>query len=150
MWNFAFTLKALFIVSQDGQLTGQDRNINKLKDSYLHWSKNQLKELAGSLDRLNKGTTKRPNSLWNEIYNTSNNIKGLGGSFGYFLMTDIATSLCKYLRNIESSSDIHPQIIEAHIDAMEQVICHGIEGLGGEAGLLLMESLKQSIEKLKP
>lgn len=121
--------------------------IDKLKDTYLHWTRTQLKKLHSHLHLLERQGLNKPGNLMNEIFDLAHNIKGLGGSFGYFLMTDIAASLCDYVRNVENIADMKIEIIFAHVTAMDVVISKEIEGSGGETGNEIIVRLQEIIEE---
>lgn len=92
--------------TKNNPISKNRRGIDKLKDTYLHWTKTQLEKLHAHLHLLERKDISRPGSLVSEIFDLTHNIKGLGGSFGYYLMTDIAASLCEYVRYMNKSSDI--------------------------------------------
>ena len=82
--------------TQNNTASDSRQGVDKLKDTYLHWTKAQLVKLHGYLRLLDREVEDRPDNLVSEIYHLTHDIKGLGGSFGYYLMTDIATSQIKY------------------------------------------------------
>jgi chemotaxis protein histidine kinase CheA len=135
--------------SQNRNTSGSRQGIDKLKDTYLHWTKTQLKKLHGHLQLLEREDLTKPDSLVSEIFDLAHNIKGLGGSFGYYLMTDIASSLCEYVRYMDRVSDIRTDIISAHVTAMDVVIAEEIEGSGGEEGNEIIVRLQKLIEENK-
>lgn len=123
--------------------------IDKLKDTYLHWTKTQLKKLHTHIHLLKRKDINRPDTLISEIFDLSHNIKGLGGSFGYYLMTDIASSLCDYVRYEEKVSNVKTEIIIAHVTAMDVVISEEIEGSGGDEGNKIITRLQHMISEDK-
>lgn len=134
-------------ISQETTAEDNTQGIDKLKDTYLHWTKTQLKKLHSHLHLLTRDDLTKPDSLLTEIFDLSHNIKGLGGSFGYYLMTDIASSLCEYVRYIEKVTDVRTDIITAHVTAMNVVIEEEIEGSGGDEGNEIIIRLQKLIEK---
>lgn len=122
------------------------KGVDKLKDTYLHWTQTQLSKLHEHLHLLERKDLNKPDSLINEIFDLAHNIKGLGGSFGYYLMTDIASSLCEYVRYMEKVSDVHADVISAHATAMDVVISEEIEGTGGDEGNEIIVRLQKMIE----
>ncbi|MCK5424012.1 MAG: Hpt domain-containing protein [Emcibacter sp.] len=122
------------------------QGIDKLKDTYLHWTRTQLEKLHTHLHLLERKDVARPDSLVSEIFDLTHNIKGLGGSFGYYLMTDIASSLCEYVRYMEKNTDMKTDVMRAHIIAMDVVISEEIEGSGGDEGNEIIIRLQKLIK----
>ena len=135
------------MTTQNDPISENRQGIDKLKDTYLHWTKTQLKKLHTHIHLLERQGQNRPGNLMTELFDLSHNIKGLGGSFGYFLMTDIAASLCDYVRNIEDIADLKIKVITAHITAMDVVIAKEIEGSGGNAGNEIINRLQEIIKE---
>jgi len=129
-------------------VTENEQAIDKLKDTYLHWTKFQLEKLHSSLHLLERDDNCTPDKILTEISDQARNIRGLGGSFGYFLMTDIAFSLYRYIHNMDVISNSHLDIITAHVRAMDRVIFEEIEGGGGDRGANIVADLSRMIEKV--
>ncbi len=119
--------------------------VDKLKDTYLHWTNKQLEQLHFLLHLLESGDLKSVENLGAEIFELAHNIKGLGGSFGYYLMTDIGASLCEYIRHTENIATLKTHVIAAHIHAMDMVASEGIEGSGGERGQEIFTHIQDTI-----
>ena len=66
--------------------------------------------------------------------------------FGYYLMTDIASSLCEYVRYMEKNTDMKTDVMRAHIIAMDVVISEEIEGSGGDEGNEIIIRLQKLIK----
>tara|TARA_R110002073_G_scaffold29086_5_gene91854 strand:+ start:3830 stop:4252 length:423 start_codon:yes stop_codon:yes gene_type:complete len=105
-----------------------------LKNTYLNWTGNQLSKLKSNLHILEENKTDKPDSVIPDIFQIVHNMKGLGSNFGYYLMTDIATSLCEYMRYKETVAEVDITIIRDHIEAMDQVNRDKISGSGGPEG----------------
>jgi len=67
----------------------------QLVQYYLDWTEDAIQELAGHIDKARSAP--EPDVL-QAIYEISHNIKGMGTSFGFPLMTEAGRSLCGYLR----------------------------------------------------
>ncbi len=108
--------------------------IDKLRGSYLRWTRNQLYMLHEHLAVMEQIAPDTSQDQLAKICDLVHNIKGLGGSFGYYLMTDIASSLNEYILTAKQNSDIQTEVIRAHVSAMDMVINEDIEGDGGDRG----------------
>ena len=76
------------------------------------------------------------------IFGIAHNIKGQGGSFGFHLITDIGASLSDMTEEHSVFGADEIDIIDAHLQAMHQVIAEDIRGDGGEAGAALIARLR--------
>ncbi len=119
--------------------------IDKLRNSYLRWTKNQLCMLHEYLAMMEQAAPGTSQDQLAKIRDLAHNIKGLGGSFGYYLMTDIASSLNEYILTVDKDSDILPTVIKAHIAAMDMVINENIKGDGGKQGDKIIVRLQKMI-----
>jgi len=124
--------------------------INNLNGSYLYWAKNQLIELHKHLHSLKQSDLRDAENIRTEILNHIQNFTGLSRSFGYYLMTDIADSLNKYIRSVEDFSNVYPDIIASHFNAMDFIIHYNIEGYGGERGNKIIAQLQEKLQKSTP
>lgn len=71
----------------------------------------------------------------NAIREISHDLKGMGGSFGYDLITEICASLNKYLTKTEEAGDPpNSKILRAHLSALKTILDENIKGDGGESG----------------
>lgn len=97
-----------------------------------------LKELIARLD----DTPPDPRELNKEMHAIAHNIKGMGTSFGYPLMTEAGASLCTYLRGLgDRAAD--KRIVAAHHSLMQSILEQKITGDGGAREQGLIRDLKQ-------
>lgn len=114
-----------------------------LASTYLDWTTEQIMDLFGKLEILEQDLPPSPAALLREIHDRTHNIKGLGGSFGYHLLTDVAASLCFYVRQAEEEVACNTKVLRAHIEALNMIIEEKISGSGGEPGSQLLSRLKE-------
>ena len=122
--------------------------IEQMTENYLDWVEADLVNLDKELAQLNPGGGHA--ERLEGIYRTSHDIKGQGGSFGYQLMTEIGTLMCRYIENVEG--DLTQEDIELMTlchQSMRAVISGRLSGDGGEAGRLVLDGLSQVAEKVK-
>ncbi|WP_321395433.1 Hpt domain-containing protein [Emcibacter sp.] len=121
--------------------------INSLSNTYLDWTRSQLKDMFNLIERYEDGQKSFNAAILEQLFDLSHNIKGMGGSFGYHLMTDVGGSLCSYLHRIEQPEAASFNVINAHIKAMDLIVSDDITGSGGHAGQKLLSQLHNMIEK---
>jgi len=83
-----------------------------------------------------------------EYFTAIHNIKGLGGSFGYNLVTMVADSNCRLLKFVEAQGDQVLRLCEAHLMTLESILGKNIKGDGGDAGKQIVDKLSGSVSKL--
>ncbi|MAU41463.1 MAG: hypothetical protein CMF31_07560 [Kordiimonas sp.] len=121
--------------------------IDSLSANYVNWTRDQVKELYRLHDQFQEADEQSLHSLQLTIYDMAHNIKGMGSSFNYPLMTDIGASLCLYLKKLGKDATAQSPVIEAHIKSLDTVINQEITGDGGEAGAELRARLSSLVEK---
>jgi HPt (histidine-containing phosphotransfer) domain-containing protein len=77
-------------------------------------------------------------------------IKGMGGVFGYPLLTEFAKSLHDFLKELEDLDELQQEIVSIHVDTLYVVVSHRIKGSGGVLEAQLRASLKAAVDKAKP
>jgi hypothetical protein len=128
-------------------MTGDQGNYSYAEDEelvgqFLNWTGDAVKELRTIADGLEE---RQPaaSDAGDRIYDLSHNIKGMGSSFNFDLMTAVGTSLCRYIKH--SGDTISAKVIDAHVRIFEVVLEHRITGDGGEKGAALQKRLAEII-----
>jgi hypothetical protein len=90
-----------------------------------------------------------------EIHAIGQSIAGQGGSFGYPLMTALATQLCHYIEDhvfpvagTRGVTDPELEVVKVHVEAMRLVQQQKMEGDGGPVGQKLVAGLGMVIKKV--
>ncbi|MBI1778755.1 MAG: hypothetical protein HYR63_25715 [Proteobacteria bacterium] len=76
-------------------------------------------------------------------------LKGLGGTFDYPLVTRIAKSLNDYAVSLSKVGRPQLEVIALHIDALYVLLAQSITGTGGEIEWQVLEGLSQATQKFK-
>ena len=85
--------------------------------------------------------------LFPKIFRQSHDIRGLGSTFGYELITEIGGSLCTFLGGIAQHDDEAMEVVSAHVDALCAVIANDVKGDGGIVGREITEVLSKAVAK---
>lgn len=75
-------------------------------------------------------------------------IAGLGGTFGYPLLTVIGTSLVDLVTGREKFTPLLLSTVGVHADALSLVYNKRLQGGGGEDGSMLVENLAKAVERV--
>jgi len=113
-----------FSYADDEELVGQ----------FLDWTGNALVEMREIVDAMPERDIANGETA-TRLYDLSHNIKGMGSSFDFQLMTAVGTSLCVYVKKREG--EMSRRVIDAHIRAFEVILANKIKGDGGEKGAAL-------------
>lgn len=120
-------------------------NIDKeLQDNYLQWTETALADMRTHHARL--CSNPQDTTIISDIFSIAHNIKGMGASFGFPLMTETGVSFCRYIRSLDGQ-DIDPEVIEAHIRSLEVILSNRIQGDGGDIGRELIDSLTTMVDR---
>ncbi|MEM8799226.1 MAG: Hpt domain-containing protein [Pseudomonadota bacterium] len=116
----------------------------ELVQSYIDWTEQSLTELSSHHQALsvNPSDTK----LQHAIYSIAHNIKGMGSSFGFPLMTDAGASLCRYIKTLPPRP-ANTQVIEAHMKCFEAILTHRIRGTCHGKGEQLITRLRTLVDR---
>ena len=107
---------------------------------YLDWTSKALMELDKLLVHLK--SEKGAEGLNTKMYAIAHNLKGMGSSFGFDLMTASGASLCEYLRKLEERN-ASASVVGAHLKAMKVILDKRITGDGGDDGKALVARLNK-------
>lgn len=114
---------------------------DELMDHYLTYTEKTLAELHTLTSRL--ADDENPAALTEEMHALAHNIRGMGSSFGFPLMTRVGTTLCTYLRALADDQQAVPDIVSAHLKAMDTILENRILGEGGDEGQALISRLSE-------
>lgn len=125
-----------------------DQTITDAAGDYVKWVKDDLKKLRAALDSLVQSDENHAQAL-KILFNTSHDMKGQGGGFGYDLMTVIADQLCGLIDKF--GGEVGPdeiEVLQLYVDALHVVIAKKLTGDGGKEGKRLLDGLAKVSAKL--
>ena len=76
-------------------------------------------------------------------------IKGMGGTFGYPLLSHLAKSLKDFIAKLGLPNETQLEVISIHVDAMYVVLAQGIHNQGGPSEKALLETLQTAVSKVQ-
>lgn len=122
--------------------------VEKSSDNFAKQVAAKLKVLRESLAALSDETAPHM-ALIERVASDALEIKGLGGTFKFPLLTQIAKSLHDYAAQIKDPNVWHGVIFAHHIDALYVVLAQRITGLGGKVEAELLKALRQASTKYR-
>lgn len=113
---------------------------------YAKWADDDLGRMRASFDELKQTSLDDPNNI-KTMLRICWDMKGLGGTFGYPLVTTITHYLSNYLEHCLNSADttISASVVSPHIDALYVVLSQKISGDGGAIGRELVNGLEKLV-----
>jgi hypothetical protein len=130
-------------------LSRAEKVIVKHSDGYIDRAQIQLDELIQTVQQA-KSDTENRRVLFDRIFQQSPDIRGMGATFGYHLVTAIGASLCNFIEDVTKTDDAAMEVVKAHTDALRAIIGNDVKGDGGPVGLELVDSLAKAVEKVAP
>ncbi|MBI1777237.1 MAG: Hpt domain-containing protein [Proteobacteria bacterium] len=79
------------------------------------------------------------------MFQVVHDLRGGGTSFGYPLVTQIGSLLCKYIEHREDADDGEIDVIRAHVDALRAVVLSKLKGDGGAIGQEIVKGLHKIV-----
>ena len=131
------------------RLADADRKIIGASLGFTDWASTDISEALASLEKFaGGGDAEEAISL---IFRVAHDLKGQGTTFGYPLVTQIAGSLCDFIRTVKSPPpDDVVSVVRAHLTALNLVLKQNIKGNGDAAVQQLVEKLSLAVERVPP
>jgi hypothetical protein len=101
---------------RESAIENAQRQIDDMKPSFIDWLDRELKELsvATRLVTNNPGDT----SALERAHEASCQLRDVGGTMGYELVTFVATNFCGILDAMRAGAPLDKDMIDCHMDAL--------------------------------
>ena len=117
-----------------------------LSSNFTQWLADEITKLEGSRHQVKvDGLT--PASMEN-LYLRAHDLKGLGTTYGYQLITRIAGSLCRMIDDKEKRASTPMDLVDAHIDAIKAAVRDGIKSDEHPVGSVLVLELERRVREM--
>ena len=137
----------------DTILTRVREGVEELKQDFTAAALVSLAQLEAGAAELHagreSGATSDQDETLRRVYRESHDLRGLGGTFDYPLITHIGSSLCDLIERLESLTERHLEAIELHVRAMKLVLAERLTGDGGAQGQALAAGIEELAGKLR-
>ena len=114
--------------------------LKSLSGNFAEWLQDELTKLEGARQRVRTEGLNPENA--EALYMRAHDLKGLGATYEYPLVTRIAGSLCKLIDDPAKRMTAPMVLIDAHIDAIKAAVKNGIQTDGHPTGKVLVEELE--------
>lgn len=130
-------LKSAKAPSVDEAVKRAEAKIAEIAIDQPDWADEDLDRLTTACNNAEKDEENRKAHL-DELYIFAHNLKGMGGNFGYPIVTDITSMLC---RCAEHQPEPDMRVISLYVDSLRVVFENGLAGDGGKEGRTLVARL---------
>ncbi len=118
--------------------------LKSLSGNFAQWLQDEITKLETARETVRvEGAT--PQTL-ESLYMRAHDLKGLGSTYGYPLITRIAASLCKLTDDAEKRSRAPMPLIDSHIEAVRAAVRDEIKTDEHAAGRELVEELEKRVQ----
>ena len=125
-----------------------DETLKAMAGSMQQWIEtdmNKLQELRLTAERARWSA-----ASVEALMGAAHDLKGLGETYGYPLVTTIAASLCQLTETDAGKAAVarDPQLARAHVDALRAIVRDGIRSPDHPTGAALRRTLEAEVAKL--
>ena len=118
--------------------------LKSLASNFSQWLNDEIVKLEGARQQVRaEGITAE--SMEN-LYLRAHDLKGLGATYEYPLVTRIAGSLCKLIDDPDKRAEAPLFLVDAHIDAIKAAVKGGIQSDTHPTGHALVSALEQRVK----
>jgi hypothetical protein len=122
--------------------------LKSLSGNFAEWLNDEVAKLEAARQRVrHDGLT--PDASEN-LYLRAHDLKGLGATYEYPLVTRIAGSLCKLIDDPAKRAEAPLFLVDAHIDAIKAAVRGGIQTDIHPVGRALVEELELQVKDFQP
>jgi chemotaxis protein histidine kinase CheA len=125
-----------------------DETLKAMAESMQHWINADIVQLQNL--RLAAEAASWDAASVEALMCAAHDLKGLGATYGYPLVTQIAASLCRLTETDAGKAVVarDPTLARAHVDALRAVVRDGIRSQGHPVGAALRRTLDAEVAKL--
>jgi hypothetical protein len=116
-----------------------------LSDNFGQWMDDELVKLSAARERI-RGEGYNAETAEN-LYFRAHDLKGLGATYGYPLVTRIAGSLCRLIDEPDTRLRAPVFLLDAHIDGINAAVRSKICDVDHPVGKTLVEELERRVKE---
>ena len=114
--------------------------------NFAQWLNDEIVKLETSRQTVRaQGVT---TETMENLYLRAHDLKGLGTTYGYQLITRIAGSLCRLIDDKEKRATVPLELVDAHIDAIKAAVRDDIKSDEHPVGRVLVEELERRVRTM--
>jgi len=118
--------------------------LKSLASNFTQWLADEITKLEAARQQVKAGGA-TPENMEN-LYLRAHDLKGLGTTYGYQLITRIAGSLCRMIDEKDKRANTSLELVDAHIDAIKAAVRDDIKSDDHPVGSILVEELERRVK----
>ncbi len=120
--------------------------LKSLSGNFAQWLNDEVGKLEAARQAVRaEGVTA---DTMETLYLRAHDLKGLGATYGFPLITRIAGLLCRLIDDKNTRVDAPMPLIDAHIDAIKAAVRDGIKDMDHPIGKALVQELETRVTEL--
>lgn len=120
--------------------------LKSLASNFAQWLSDEITKLEAARQEVRaQGMTAE---AMENLYLRAHDLKGLGTTYGYQLITRIAGSLCRMIDDKEKRAAAPLELVDAHIDAIKAAVRDDIKSDEHPVGSVLVEELERRVKAI--
>jgi chemotaxis protein histidine kinase CheA len=84
-----------------------------------------------------------------EFYRRAHDLKGLGTTYGFPIISEFAASLCHLLDSPEARARVPRKVLEGHVNAIAAAVKQNITNVDHPVGQALLQELRDQVRKIE-
>lgn len=135
-------------VFSEEALARADKTLEAMSGSFEKWLDADIAKLQGA--RLSAAEAAWSDAALDVIWRAAHDLKGMGGTYGYPLVTQLAASLCRLTETEagKSATRANPALIDAHVDGLRAAVRDHITSDAHPVGRALVQTLETKVRQL--
>jgi hypothetical protein len=117
-----------------------------LASNFTQWLADEIYKLEAA--RAQVKTAGMTVETMENLYLRAHDLKGLGTTYGYQLITRIAGSLCRMIDDKEKRISAPLELVDAHIDAIKAAVRDDIRSDEHSIGRTLVQELERRVQEM--
>jgi chemotaxis protein histidine kinase CheA len=120
--------------------------LKSLSGKFSQWLQDEITKLEAA--RMQVKTAGMTAETMENLYLRAHDLKGLGTTYGYQLITRIAGSLCRLIDEKDKRLEAPMGLVDAHIDAIKAAVREDMKADDHPLGLALITELERRVKEL--
>src|ERR1700761_7888794 len=127
-----------------GAVAKAEAALKSLSNQFAQWMQDELNKLEPA--RTAVKTQGMNAATGAQLYTHAHDLKGLGTTYEFPIVTRIAGSLCKLIEEPAERATAPMHLVDGHIDAIKACVRDGIKTADHPMGKALAEALEQQVK----
>lgn len=129
-----------------GAVARAEAALKSLSGNFDQWMRDEIVKLEVARERL--ATEGLNEQTGYNLYLRAHDLKGLGATYGYPLVTRLASSFCRLIHDADARKKAPRALVEAHIEAIITAVRRDIRTDADVAGRTLAEELEAQVSRI--